>query len=36
MGENARKRAEEMFDVDRMTNDYLSLLKETPLQHVKF
>jgi glycosyltransferase involved in cell wall biosynthesis len=29
MGENARKRAEEMFDVDLMTNDYLSLLRET-------
>ena len=29
MGRNARKRAEEKFSIKRMTNDYMSLLKET-------
>jgi glycosyltransferase involved in cell wall biosynthesis len=33
MGRNARKRAEEMFSVERMTSDYMNLLKET--QHAR-
>jgi glycosyltransferase involved in cell wall biosynthesis len=28
MGRNARKRAEEMFSIERMTSDYMNLLKE--------
>jgi glycosyltransferase involved in cell wall biosynthesis len=33
MGRNARKRAEEMFGMERMTSDYLNLLKETQRAH---
>jgi len=29
MGRNARRRAEEMFSIERMTSDYMNLLKET-------
>jgi len=29
MGQNARKRAEEMFSMERMTSDYMNLLKQT-------
>jgi glycosyltransferase involved in cell wall biosynthesis len=31
MGQNARKRAEEMFSLDRMINSYNNLIKEIAL-----
>src|SRR5665647_397687 len=33
MGRNARRRAEEMFSIERMTSDYMHLLKETQHDH---
>jgi glycosyltransferase involved in cell wall biosynthesis len=32
MGRNARKRAEALFSMERMTNDYMNLLKETQIE----
>jgi hypothetical protein len=31
MGQNARKREKEMFSMERMTSDYMNLLKQTQL-----
>ncbi len=33
MGRNARKRAEEMFGMERMTSEYMNLLRETQIAH---